>query len=73
MLHHASLTATATDTTTTTTTTTYMHASRSHTHTHAHTQGKVRPVKVLGILCMIDEGEADWKVVAIDSEDPWYE
>jgi len=33
--------------------------------------GKVRPVKVLGILCMIDEGEADWKVVAIDREDPW--
>jgi hypothetical protein len=26
---------------------------------------------VLGILCMIDEGEADWKVVAIDREDPW--
>ena len=35
-------------------------------------QGKVRPVKVLGILCMIDEGEADWKVVVIDREDPWY-
>lgn len=33
--------------------------------------GKVRPVKVLGILCMIDEGEADWKVVVIDREDPW--
>ena len=35
--------------------------------------GVVRPVKVLGILCMIDEGEADWKVVAIDREDPWAE
>jgi len=35
--------------------------------------GKVRPVKVLGILCMIDEGEADWKVVVIDREDPWAE
>jgi inorganic pyrophosphatase len=33
--------------------------------------GVVRPVKVLGILCMIDEGEADWKVVAIDRTDPW--
>jgi inorganic pyrophosphatase len=33
--------------------------------------GKVRPVKVLGILCMIDEGEADWKVVTIDAEDKW--
>jgi len=33
--------------------------------------GQVRPVKVLGILCMIDEGEADWKIVAIDAEDKW--
>lgn len=33
--------------------------------------GKVRPVKVLGILMMIDEGEADWKVIAIDAEDKW--
>eukprot|EP00559_Dactyliosolen_fragilissimus_P009900 CAMPEP_0184855448 /NCGR_PEP_ID=MMETSP0580-20130426/695_1 /TAXON_ID=1118495 /ORGANISM="Dactyliosolen fragilissimus" /LENGTH=312 /DNA_ID=CAMNT_0027349961 /DNA_START=55 /DNA_END=993 /DNA_ORIENTATION=+ len=33
--------------------------------------GDVRPVKVLGILCMIDEGEADWKVVVIDAEDAW--
>jgi len=35
--------------------------------------GAVRPVKVLGVLCMIDEGEADWKVVAIDRTDPWAE
>lgn len=33
--------------------------------------GEVRPVKVLGILCMIDEGEADWKVVVIDAKDKW--
>lgn len=33
--------------------------------------GDVRPVKVLGILCMIDEGEADWKVITIDAEDKW--
>mmetsp|Transcript_17481 Transcript_17481/g.25252 ORF Transcript_17481/g.25252 Transcript_17481/m.25252 type:complete len:311 (+) Transcript_17481:104-1036(+) len=33
--------------------------------------GAVRPVKVLGILCMIDEGECDWKVVVIDAEDKW--
>ena len=33
--------------------------------------GDVRPVKILGILCMIDEGEADWKVVTIDAEDKW--
>ena len=32
--------------------------------------GEVRPVKVLGILGMIDEGEMDWKVIAIDAEDP---
>lgn len=33
--------------------------------------GEIRPVKVLGILCMIDDGEADWKVVTIDAEDKW--
>jgi inorganic pyrophosphatase len=33
--------------------------------------GKVRPVKVLGVLMMIDEGEADWKVITIDAEDKW--
>ncbi|CAJ1909195.1 unnamed protein product [Cylindrotheca closterium] len=33
--------------------------------------GKVRPVKVLGVLMMIDEGEADWKVVTIDADDKW--
>lgn len=33
--------------------------------------GGVRPVKVLGILMMIDEGEADWKLVTIDKEDKW--
>ena len=27
--------------------------------------------QVLGVLCMIDEGEADWKVIAIDREDEW--
>lgn len=33
--------------------------------------GDVRPVKVLGVLCMIDEGETDWKIVTIDAEDKW--
>lgn len=33
--------------------------------------GAVRPVKILGVLCMIDEGEADWKVVTIDATDKW--
>lgn len=27
-------------------------------------------MKVLGILAMIDEGETDWKVIAINIEDP---
>lgn len=27
-------------------------------------------MKVLGILALIDEGETDWKVIAINSEDP---
>ena len=29
------------------------------------------PVTVLGTLCLIDEGEADWKVIAIAVSDPW--
>lgn len=33
--------------------------------------GDIRPVKILGVLCMIDEGEADWKLVTIDAEDKW--
>lgn len=27
-------------------------------------------VKVLGVLGMIDEGETDWKIIAINAEDP---
>ena len=27
-------------------------------------------VKVLGTLAMIDDGEADWKMIVIDTEDP---
>jgi inorganic pyrophosphatase len=33
--------------------------------------GDIRPVKVLGVILMIDEGECDWKVVVIDAEDKW--
>lgn len=33
--------------------------------------GDIRPVKVLGVLAMIDEGECDWKVVTIDANDKW--
>lgn len=32
--------------------------------------GSVSKVKVLGVLAMIDDGELDWKVIAINSEDP---
>jgi inorganic pyrophosphatase len=32
--------------------------------------GTVKQVKVLGIMAMIDEGETDWKVLAIDVTDP---
>lgn len=33
-------------------------------------RGEVIKVKALGILAMIDEGETDWKVIAINVEDP---
>ncbi|GBG29490.1 Inorganic pyrophosphatase [Hondaea fermentalgiana] len=33
--------------------------------------GGIRVVKVLGVLCMIDEGEADWKILTIDVNDHW--
>jgi len=32
-------------------------------------QGAVEPVKVLGVLAMIDDGEVDWKVIAIRTGD----
>ena len=33
-------------------------------------RGDIIPVKVLGALAMIDEGETDWKILAIDVNDP---
>jgi nucleosome-remodeling factor subunit len=30
----------------------------------------VVPVKILGALALIDEGETDWKIVTIDVRDP---
>ncbi|NXF89832.1 IPYR pyrophosphatase, partial [Eubucco bourcierii] len=33
-------------------------------------RGEVIKVKVLGTLALIDEGETDWKVIAINVEDP---
>ena len=32
--------------------------------------GEVKQVKALGIMALIDEGETDWKVIAIDVRDP---
>jgi len=32
--------------------------------------GEVKQVKVLGVMAMIDDGETDWKVIAIDVNDP---
>jgi len=34
------------------------------------TIGEVKQVKVLGVMALIDEGETDWKVIAIDVHDP---
>ncbi|XP_033016431.1 inorganic pyrophosphatase 2, mitochondrial [Lacerta agilis] len=34
------------------------------------TLGEVVPVKVLGVLGLIDEGETDWKVLALSVDDP---
>jgi len=35
-----------------------------------HKRGSVIKVKLLGAVALIDEGETDWKVLAIDVEDP---
>ena len=32
--------------------------------------GSVHEVKILGVLAMIDDGELDWKVVAVSVDDP---
>eukprot|EP00184_Porphyridium_aerugineum_P007969 CAMPEP_0184692060 /NCGR_PEP_ID=MMETSP0313-20130426/691_1 /TAXON_ID=2792 /ORGANISM="Porphyridium aerugineum, Strain SAG 1380-2" /LENGTH=302 /DNA_ID=CAMNT_0027149859 /DNA_START=55 /DNA_END=963 /DNA_ORIENTATION=+ len=32
--------------------------------------GAVYPVKVLGVLALLDEGETDWKVIGINANDP---
>jgi len=33
-------------------------------------RGEVIQVKVLGTVALIDEGETDWKIIAIDVNDP---
>ncbi|CAO3643490.1 unnamed protein product [Cunninghamella echinulata] len=32
--------------------------------------GEIKKVKVLGVMALLDEGETDWKVLAIDINDP---
>jgi len=32
--------------------------------------GSVKQVKVLGVMALVDEGETDWKIIAIDVNDP---
>lgn len=32
--------------------------------------GEVKQVKALGVMALLDEGETDWKVIAIDIKDP---
>ncbi|KAL7750780.1 Inorganic pyrophosphatase [Sorochytrium milnesiophthora] len=34
------------------------------------TPGQIKQVKVLGCMALLDEGETDWKVIAIDVNDP---
>ncbi|CAG7721219.1 unnamed protein product [Allacma fusca] len=36
-------------------------------------RGAVVPVKILGVFALIDEGETDWKLLAIDVNDPMAE
>ncbi|KAK0416244.1 hypothetical protein QR680_012371 [Steinernema hermaphroditum] len=35
-----------------------------------HARGSVVPVKIVGTIALLDEGETDWKLVAITSTDP---
>lgn len=35
-----------------------------------HKRGSVIQVKILGVMCLVDEGETDWKVICIDVTDP---
>ncbi|KAJ8659595.1 inorganic pyrophosphatase [Lichtheimia ornata] len=32
--------------------------------------GQIKQVKILGVMALLDEGETDWKVIAIDVNDP---
>lgn len=36
----------------------------------SHKRGDVVPVKVVGCLALLDEGETDWKIIAVNVNDP---
>lgn len=36
-------------------------------------RGQIKQVKILGVLALLDEGETDWKLLAIDIRDPMAE
>ncbi|XP_037752917.1 inorganic pyrophosphatase 2, mitochondrial isoform X7 [Chelonia mydas] len=38
--------------------------------TKVHSLGEIVQVKVLGVMALIDEGETDWKIIAISVDDP---
>lgn len=31
--------------------------------------GSITPIKVLGAVCLLDQGELDWKIICINSEE----
>lgn len=33
-------------------------------------RGQIKQVKILGVMALLDEGETDWKLIAIDINDP---
>ncbi|KAI8341150.1 inorganic pyrophosphatase [Chlamydoabsidia padenii] len=37
---------------------------------HVGQAGEIKKVKILGVMALLDEGETDWKVLAIDVNDP---
>ena len=40
---------------------------------HPLDTGSVHSVRVVGVLALIDEGETDWKLLAVNSSDPMYD
>lgn len=51
----------------------YMLFSKSSSHYflfQVRSSGEIVQVKVLGVLGLVDEGETDWKIIAISADDP---